>query len=48
MNEVSEKIQDDIITYMDQYEPPFVLTDIDLESIKDEVCDIVAFHLRGE
>ena len=39
--EAKEQIQEDVITYMGGFTPPFTFTDEDKQSITDDVCDIV-------
>ena len=46
MKELSEKIQDDILTFLNQYDPPFVFTEEDKETMEDELCNIVVFHIQ--
>ena len=41
IKEVKEQLQEDVITYMEGYTPPFTFTDEDKQSITDDVCDIV-------
>jgi hypothetical protein len=41
MKKLREQIQEDVITYMEGYTPPFVFTDEDKQSVTDDVCDIV-------
>ena len=41
IQDVKEQIQEDVITYMESYTPPFTFTDDLKRYITDDVCDIV-------
>ena len=44
--DVKEQIQEDVITYMEGFAPPFTFTDEDKQSIMDDICDIVDKHFE--
>jgi hypothetical protein len=44
--ECREQIQEDVITYMEGFVPPFTFTDEDKQSITDDVCDIVVDNFK--
>jgi hypothetical protein len=41
IKEVKEQLQEDVITYMEGYTPPFTFTDEEKQSITEDVCDII-------
>ena len=44
--ECREQVQEDVITYMEGFAPPFTFTDEDKQSITDDVCDIVVSNFK--